>query len=68
MTSQGSPYGRFRRSLDTGSVTEALSTASELQQVGLTEALELCLLLRDKAPQKFLPRRAALARTLLPQG
>jgi hypothetical protein len=38
---------RFRRAL-----------ASELEHVGLTEALELCLLLADKAPERF--GRAAL--------
>ena len=58
MTAQSSAYTRFRRALDRGNVTEALSAASELQHVGLTEALELCLLLRDKAPERF--ARAAL--------
>jgi hypothetical protein len=58
VTSQGSPYMRFRRALDHGNVTEALSSAAELEHVGLNEALELCLLLRDKAPERF--SRAAL--------
>ena len=49
---------RFRRALDRGNLTEALSAASELQHVGLAEALELCLLMRDKAPARF--SRAAL--------
>ena len=31
--------------------------AGELQHVGLAEALELCLLLRDKAPERY-PRAA----------
>jgi hypothetical protein len=53
LTSQGSPYGRFRKALDRGNVTEALSAAAELQHVGLTEALELCLLLHDKAAEKY---------------
>ena len=57
MTSQGSAYHRFRRALDRRNVTEALSCASELEHVGLAEALELCLLLRDKAPDRF-PRAA----------
>jgi hypothetical protein len=57
VTSQGSPYMRFRRALDRGNVTEALSSASELEHVGLAEALELCLLLRDKAPARY-PRAA----------
>jgi hypothetical protein len=49
---------RFRRALDRGNVTEALSSASELEHVGLSEALELCLLIGDKQPSKF--DRAAL--------
>ena len=48
---------RFRRALDRQNVTEALSAASELDHVGLAEALELCLLLRDKAPERY-PRAA----------
>lgn len=58
VTAQGSPYTRLRRALDRGSVTEALSSAAELEHVGLTEALELCLLLVDKSPERF--GRAAL--------
>jgi hypothetical protein len=48
---------RFRRALVRGNVTEALSAASELEQVGLSEALELCLLLTEQ-PARF--ERAAL--------
>jgi hypothetical protein len=44
---------RLRRALDRGNVTEALSAASELQFVGLAEALELTLLLADKEPEKY---------------
>jgi hypothetical protein len=58
VTSQGSPFARFRRALDRGNVTEALSSASELEHVGITEALDLCLLLVEKAPERF--GRAAL--------
>ena len=58
VTAQGSPYPRLRRALDHGNLTEALSAASELQHVGLVEALELCLLLCDRAPEKY--GRAAL--------
>jgi hypothetical protein len=57
VTSQGSAFMRFRRALDRGNVTEALSAASELERVGLAEALELCLLLRDKTPERY-PRAA----------
>jgi hypothetical protein len=47
VTSDGHAYARFRRALDRGNATAALSAAAELQHVGLVEALELCLLLRD---------------------
>jgi hypothetical protein len=59
VASQGSPFMRFRRALDRGNVTEALSAASELPHVGLAEALELCLLIRDKAPERYPRRRFA---------
>jgi hypothetical protein len=49
---------RFRRALDRGNVTEALSAASELDFVGLAEALELTLLLADGDQDKC--ERAAL--------
>jgi hypothetical protein len=57
VTSQGSTFMRFRRALDRRNATEALSAASELPHVGLAEALELCLLLRDKDPERY-PRAA----------
>jgi hypothetical protein len=44
---------RFRRALDRGNVTDALSAAPELAFVGLAEALELTLLLADKEPEKY---------------
>jgi hypothetical protein len=44
---------RFRRALDRGNVTEALSAAAELQFVSLAEALELTLLLADNDPEKY---------------
>ena len=49
---------RFRRALDRGNVTEALSAAVELDVVGLAEALELTLLLADGKIEKY--NRAAL--------
>jgi hypothetical protein len=58
VTAQGSAYHRFRRALDRENVTEALSAASEIQVVGLVEALELTLLLADREPLKY--ERAAL--------
>jgi hypothetical protein len=53
VTAQGSAYMRFRRALDRRNVTEALSAASELQFVGLTEALELTLLLADRQDDRY---------------
>jgi hypothetical protein len=58
VTAQASPYTRLRRALDCHNLTEALSAASEVQHVGLSEALELCLLLAEKDPVRF--ERAAL--------
>jgi hypothetical protein len=58
VTSQGSAFMRFRRALDRGNVTEALSAAGELQFVGLAEALELTLLLADREDPRY--ERAAL--------
>ena len=57
VTSQGSPYARFRRALDSQNATVALATATELDFVSLPDALELVLLLVDD-PRRF--RRAAL--------
>jgi uncharacterized membrane protein len=58
VTAQGSAYMRFRRALDRGNVTEALSAASELDFVSLADALELTLLLADGSLEKY--NRAAL--------
>jgi hypothetical protein len=44
---------RFRRALDRRNLKEALSAASELNFVGLAEALELTLLLADKESETF---------------
>jgi hypothetical protein len=44
---------RFCRALDPGKVTEALSSAAELQFVSLAEALELALLLADGDAEKY---------------
>ena len=49
---------RFRRALDRGNVTEALSAAAELQFVALADALELTLHLVDEDPQRY--ERAAV--------
>jgi hypothetical protein len=46
-------YARFRRSLDNRSVTNALACAAELNPLPLIDALDLLLLLRDRAPDKY---------------
>jgi hypothetical protein len=58
VTSEGRAYVRFRRALDSRNAAAALSAASELEHVGLADALELSLLICEKEPKRF--DRAAL--------
>ena len=58
MTSDGSPYSRFRRALETGNELLVLAAAKELPQVGLEDALRICLVLRDSDPDRY--ERAAV--------
>jgi hypothetical protein len=58
VTSQGHPTNELRRALDHCNTVEALSAASEIQVVPLSQALELVLLLARYDPEKF--QRAAL--------
>jgi hypothetical protein len=58
VTSEGSPYARFRRALETGNELLVLSTARELPQVALDDALRICLVLRDGDPRRY--ERAAV--------
>ncbi len=58
MTSDGSAYTRFKRALDTGNLTLVMTAAAELPRVGLRDALEVCLLLRDGDPDRY--ERAAV--------
>jgi hypothetical protein len=46
MTSDGSPYQRFRRALETGNLALVTAAALELPRVALDDALRICLLLR----------------------
>jgi hypothetical protein len=51
MTSDGSPYARFRRALAAGNLALVKATAAELPRVDLDDALEVCLLMaRDDHP------------------
>lgn len=58
MTSDGSPYTRFRRALDTGNAALVIAAARELPQIALDDALRICLILRDADPERY--ERAAV--------
>jgi hypothetical protein len=58
MTSDGGPYPRFQRALKTGNLTTIRAAAAELPRIGLRDALEICLLVRDGAGTRF--ERAAV--------
>ncbi len=58
VTSDGSPYARFRRALETGNELLVLGAARELPQIALDDALRICLVLRDGDPQRY--ERAAV--------
>jgi hypothetical protein len=58
MTSDGSAYTRFKRALKTRNLTLVMTAAAELPYVGLPDALEVCLLLRDGDPERY--ERAAV--------
>src|SRR5262245_51641519 len=42
VTSQGSPYTRFRRAVDRGNLLEAEANARELGRLSLEDALDYC--------------------------
>jgi hypothetical protein len=58
MTSDGNPYARFRRALQTGNETLVVAAARELPQVALHDALRICLVLRGGDPARY--ERAAV--------
>ena len=58
MSEHGTPYGRFRRALDSGNEVVILSAARQLPRVALTDALRICLVLRDGDPDRY--ERAAV--------
>ena len=58
MTSQGSPYGQFRRALDRGNALQARAAGAALGEIPLSDALELLLLIARKEPHLY--GRAAL--------
>jgi hypothetical protein len=58
VTSHGNPYPRFQRALKTGNLTLIRAAAAELPRIGLRDALEICLVMRDKKDHRF--ERAAV--------
>ena len=58
MTSDGSPYARFRRALKTGNEQLVTAAALELPQIALDDALRICLVLRGGDPGRY--ERAAV--------
>jgi len=58
MTSSGSAYARFRRALQTGNLSLVRAAAAELPSVSLDDALHVCVLLRDREPERY--ERAAV--------
>jgi hypothetical protein len=58
MTSDGNPYARFRRALQTGNETLVVAAARELPKVALDDALRICLVLRGGDPARY--ERAAV--------
>jgi hypothetical protein len=58
VSSAGSPYARFRRALRTGNLDVIRAAAAELPTVRLDDALEVCVLLRDREPERY--ERAAV--------
>jgi len=58
VTSDGNPYARFRRALDTGNEALVTAAARELPRVALDDALRICLVLRGGDPARY--ERAAV--------
>ena len=58
VTSDGSPYTRFRRALASGNELLVLATARELPTIALDDALQICLVLRNGNAERY--ERAAV--------
>ncbi|QEC48911.1 hypothetical protein FSW04_15895 [Baekduia soli] len=58
MSDAGSAYSRFQRALTTGNLTLIRAAAAELPAVRLGDALQVCVLLRDREPERY--ERAAV--------
>jgi hypothetical protein len=58
VTSDGNPYARFRRALETGNEAVVTAAALELPRIALDDALRICLVLRGGDPARY--ERAAV--------
>jgi len=58
MTSQGSPYARFRRALARGNLAIVRAAAAELPRVDLADALAITLLIEAQDEERY--ERAAV--------
>jgi hypothetical protein len=58
VTSEGNPYARFRRALETGNEALVTAAALELPRIALDDALRICLVLRGGDPRRY--ERAAV--------
>jgi hypothetical protein len=58
VSNAGSPYSRFQRALTTGNLTIIRAAAAELPSIRLDDALQVCVLLRDREPDRY--ERAAV--------
>ncbi len=58
VTSDGNPYSRFRRALQTGNEALVTAAARELPRIALDDALRICLVLRGGDPDRY--ERAAV--------
>jgi hypothetical protein len=54
----GSAYSRFQRALLTGNLSVIRAAAAELPAIRLGDALQVCVLLRDREPERY--ERAAV--------
>jgi hypothetical protein len=69
VTSQGSPYARFKRALATGDLDVIRLAAAELPRVRLDDALRICILLAtdperyERAAARWLGRFCLEAKT-----
>jgi len=53
MGDHGSAYARFVRALNTKNLTMIRAAAAELPRVGLEDATRVCVVLRDREPERF---------------